>query len=60
MPNSVVTLSKVLKFEENPICCMEMAKNCTQYIYINHVKKSTVDGYRDACENPDNCYSCNN
>ena len=39
---------------------MEMAKNCTQYIFINHVRKSIVDGYRDTCVNPDNCYSCNN
>ena len=39
---------------------IEMAKNCTQYISINHVKKSIVDEYRDACVNPDNCYSCNN
>ena len=23
-------------------------------------EKSIVDGYRDACENPDNYYSCNN
>ena len=41
---------------------MEMVKNCTQYIFINHVihvRKSIVDGYRDACVNPDNCYSCN-
>ena len=39
---------------------MEMAKKCTQYIFINHVRKNIVDGYRDACENPNNCYSCNN
>ena len=39
---------------------MEIAKNCTQYIFINHVRKSIVDGCRDACVNPDNCYSCNN
>ena len=39
---------------------MEMAKNCTQYHIINHVRKSIVDGYRDACINADNCYSCNN
>ena len=32
-----------------------MAKNCTQYIFINHVRKSIVDDYRDACLNPDNC-----
>ena len=37
---------------------IEMAKNCTQYIFINHVRKSIVDGYRDACVKPDNCYSC--
>ena len=39
---------------------MEIAGNCTQYIYINHIRKCIVDGYRDACVNPDNCYSCNN
>ena len=38
---------------------MEMPKNCTQYIFINHVRKGIVDGYRDACDNPNNCYSCN-
>ena len=36
-----------------------MAKNGTQYMF-NHVRKGIVDGYRDSCENPDNCYSCNN
>ena len=39
---------------------MEMAENCTQYIFINPVKKIIVDGYRDASVNPDNYYSCNN
>ena len=39
---------------------MEMAENCTQYILVNHVRKSIVDRYRDACVNPNNCYSCNN
>ena len=38
---------------------MEMAENCTQCIFIIHVRKSIVDGYRDACKNPYNCYSCN-
>ena len=27
---------------------MEMAENCTQYIYINHIRISIVDGYSDA------------
>ena len=39
---------------------MEMARNCTQYIFINHARKGIVDGYRDVCVNTDNCYSCNN
>ena len=38
---------------------LELAKNCTQSIFINHVRESIVDGYRDTCVNPENCYSCN-
>ena len=29
-------------------------------IFLYHIKKSIVDGYKDACVNPDNCYSCDN
>ena len=38
---------------------MEMAENCTQYIFIKHVRKSIVDGYTDTFVNPDKCYLLN-
>ena len=38
---------------------LERAKNCTQSIFIKHGRESIVDGYRDMCVNPENCYSCN-
>ena len=38
---------------------MEKAETCTQYIFLLITSKIIVDGYRDACVNPDNCYSCN-
>ena len=30
---------------------LELAKNCIQSIFINHVRESIVDGYRDTCVN---------
>ena len=47
------------KLNETPPEILEQAKNCTQSIFINHVRESIVDGYRDTCVNPENCYSCN-
>ena len=59
-PRSSLRYQLISTLNETSPEIMEMAKNCTQYIFINHVRKSIVDGYRDACVNPDNCYSCNN
>ena len=47
------------KLNETSPEILELAKNCTQSIFINHVRESIVDGYRDTCVNPENCYSCN-
>ena len=47
------------KLNETSSEILELAKNCTQSIFINHVRESIVDGYRDTCVNPENCYSCN-
>ena len=59
-PRSSLRYQLISTLNETSPEIMEMAKNCTQYIFINHVRKGIVDGYRDAYENPDNCYSCNN
>ena len=59
-PRSSLRYQLISTLKEISTEIMEMAKNCTQYIFINHVRKSIVDGYRDAFKNPDICYSCNN
>ena len=59
-PRSSLRYQLISTLNETSPEIMEMAKNCTHYIFINHVRKSIVDGYRDACVNPNNCYSCNN
>ena len=56
-PRSSLRYQLISTLNETSPEIMEMAKKCTQYIFINHDRKSIVDGYRDACENPDNCYS---
>ena len=59
-PRSSLRYQLISTLNETSPEIKEMAKNCTQYIFINHVRNSIVDGYRDACVNRDNCYSCNN
>ena len=59
-PRSSLRYQLINTLNETSPEIMEMAKNCTQHIFINHVRKSIVDGYRDVCENPNNCYSRNN
>ena len=58
-PRSSLRYQLIRTLNETSPEIMEMAKNCTQYIFINNVRKNIVDGYWDACVNPDNCYSCN-
>ena len=48
------------KLNETSPEILKQAKNCTQSIFINHVRENIVDGYRDTCVNLENCYSCNN
>ena len=59
-PRSSLRYQLISTLNEISAEIMEMAENCTQYIFINHVRKIIVGGYRDAYVNPDNCYSCNN
>ena len=59
-PNFSLRYQLINKLNETSPEILELAKNCTQSIFINHVRESIVDGYRDTCVNPENCYSCNN
>ena len=49
-PRSSLRYQLISTLNETSPKIMEMAKNCTQYIFINHVSKSIVDGYKDACK----------
>ena len=47
------------KLTETSLEILELAKICTQSIFIKHGRESIIDGYRGMCVNPENCYSCN-
>ena len=59
-PRSSLRYQLISTLNETSPKIMEMAENCTQYIFIKHVRKRIVDGYREAYVDPDNCYSGNN
>ena len=39
---------------------MELAKNYTQKRFVDLVRNNIVNGYRNTCVDPRNCYTCNN
>ena len=39
---------------------MELAKNYTQKRFVDLVRNNIVNGYRNTCVDPRNCYICNN
>ena len=39
---------------------MELAKNYTQKHFVDLVRNNIVNGYRNTCVGPRNCYTCNN
>ena len=39
---------------------MKLAKNYTQKRFVDLVRNNIVNGYRNTCVDPRNCYTCNN
>ena len=39
---------------------IELAKNYTQKRFVDLVRNNIVNGYRNKCADPRNCYTCNN
>ena len=39
---------------------IELANNYTQKCFVDLVRNNIVDGYRNTCADPRNCYTCNN
>ena len=37
-----------------------LAKNYTQKRFVDLVRNNIVNGYRNTCVDPRNCYTCNN
>ena len=39
---------------------IELANNYTQKRFVDLVRNNIVNGYRNTCADPRNCYTCNN
>ena len=39
---------------------IELANNYTQKCFVDLVRNNIVNGYRNTCADPRNCYTCNN
>ena len=39
---------------------IELANNYTQKRFVDLVRNNIVNGYKNTCTDPRNCYTCNN